>query len=53
MLQFEVHEGPMETFGVHVVLPWDAHGEFWEVSLVSWVKTRDSRNENSSILEPF
>ena len=53
MLQFEVHEGPVETFGEHMVHPWDSHGEFWEVSLVSWVKTGDPRSENSSILVPF
>ena len=53
MLQFEVHEGPMETLGVHMVHPWDSHGEFWEVSLVSWAKTGKPRGEIRSILVPF
>ena len=53
MLQFEVHERPVETFGVHMVHPWDSHGEFWEVSWVSCVKTGDLRSENGSILVLF
>ena len=53
MLQFEVHEGPMETFGVLMVHPWDSPEEFWKISLVSWVKTVDLRNENGSILGSF
>ena len=53
MLQFEVHGRSMETFGAHMVRPWDSHGEFWVVSLVSCAKTGESGSENRSILIPF
>ena len=53
MLQFEVHGHPMETFGAHMVRPWDSHGEFWVVSLVSCAKTEEPRSENCSILVHF
>ena len=52
MLEFEVHGRSMEIFGAHMMSPWDSHGVFWVVSLVSCTKPVGPRSENGSILVP-